>query len=82
MNSIVSTPEAILFKTVATEGNRHTGEYTTELMLEVLEEIGPEKMLADVTDNASAMVKAKGIIKKKYRHIAVYGCCAHCLNLR
>ena len=38
-------------------------------------------MLAFVTDNASAMVKDKRIIQEKYRHIAIYGCCAHCLNL-
>ncbi|CAH1967940.1 unnamed protein product [Acanthoscelides obtectus] len=81
INFIITTPTPIFFKTFTTDTNRHTAEYMAEKIEEVLTEIGPEKFSALVTDNASAMVKARNNIHEKYKHISVYGCVAHTLNL-
>ncbi|CAH1112939.1 unnamed protein product [Psylliodes chrysocephalus] len=56
-------------------------QYMAEKVEEVLIEIGPENFIILVTDNASAMVKARNIMHEKYKHISVYGCVAHTLNL-
>lgn len=50
-------------------------------MTEVNEEIGKEKILAVITDNASAMIKARELVKEEFDHISVYICADHCLNL-
>ena len=50
------------------------------MLLDVIEKIGPTKVLAVVTGNASAMTKARGIINEKLPHISVYSCAAHNLN--
>lgn len=81
VNFVVTTPESILYKTTDTKGRSHTGEYMAEIILEVIEEIGAEKVLVVVTDGASNMVKARRLVQSKYAHIFVYSCEAHCLNL-
>ena len=60
--------------------NNHTGEYLANMLLDVIEKIGPTKVLAVVTGNTSAMIKARGIINEKCPHITVYSCAAHNLN--
>ena len=63
-----------------TKAESHTGEYLSEKILEIIEEIGPPKVLAVITDSASAMIKARRLINEKYPHISVYSCAAHNLN--
>lgn len=46
-----------------------------------MEEVGVEKFIGVVTDNAAAMEKAKSLIKDKYAHITAYSCVSHTLNL-
>ena len=48
--------------------------------MDVIEKIGPTKVLAVVTGNASAIIKIRGIINEKFPHISVYSCAAHNLN--
>ena len=83
VNFIVSTPEAVFFKSVTTGENRHTGEYIAQLLIEVIEEIGAGKVMAVVTDNAANMKTAWGIITDNggFEHIHCYGCAAHGLHL-
>ncbi|XP_033219742.1 uncharacterized protein LOC117174608 isoform X2 [Belonocnema kinseyi] len=66
----------LLYKTMPTGVNRHTGEYVAELTSEVIEEVGPNKTFAVVTDNNAAMIKAREIIQRKYPYIEVYSCAA------
>lgn len=47
----------------------------------VVDEIGPEKILSCVTDNASNMKRAWLLLAEKYVHMSFYGCIAHSLNL-
>jgi hypothetical protein len=81
VNFVVTTPETLLYRTMDIKGKSHTGEYMAEIILEVIEEIGVEKVLVVVTDGASNMVKARRIVQRKYPHIYIYSCEAHCFNL-
>lgn len=81
LNYIVTTPEPILYKTKCTGAERHTGEYIADELIQVIEELGPAKVIGLVTDNAAAMEKAKRLVIKKFNHITAYSCIAHTLNL-
>jgi len=59
----------------------HTGEFIAQKIKEVLENIGPNKISAIVSDNASNMVLAKNIIAKEFPHIISLRCIAHHINL-
>lgn len=50
-------------------------------MSKVIEEIGPSKVVAVVTDNAQNMKAAWRRVSTKYPHISCYGCVTHALNL-
>ena len=66
---------------VITGENCHTGEYIAEEISKVIDEVGPEKISAVVSDNAANMRSAWAIIQEKYDHIFCYGCVAHGLHL-
>lgn len=80
---IVTTPSPIVYKTIHTKAERHTGEYVAKIMAEVMLEIGVHKFIGVVTDNAAPMVKAWGLLAEQFSdyHITYYGCIAHTLNL-
>lgn len=80
-NFVVTTPEMMSYKSKDTKAESHTGEYIAGIILEFIEEIGPDKVLIIVTDGAANMVKARGIVHRVHHHISIYGCSAHCLNL-
>lgn len=77
---VVITPTPILYRTVHTKSESHAGEYLFEKIMEIIDEIEPSKVLADITDNSSAMIKARRIIKEKYAYISIYSCAAYNLN--
>lgn len=81
VNIVLTMPEPVFFKSISCGAERHTAEYTFEVLAECIEEVGPEKVSALVTDNAANMKAAWQLIKKKYPHILAYGCVAHGLNL-
>lgn len=53
MNIIVTTPKPFIFKSIDCGSNRHSAEISS-----VVEELGKEKCLGVITDNASNMKKA------------------------
>ena len=59
----------------------HTSEYISQKILEIVENIGPEKISLIISDNASTMVKAKKIVNAKYNHIIPIRCIAYHVNL-
>ncbi|XP_031330393.1 uncharacterized protein LOC116161248 [Photinus pyralis] len=81
INFIVTTPKPVLFKTMTTGAERHTGEYIAEELLKCIAEVGEEKIFAVVSDNATAMEKAKKIVTTKYPYVTGYSCAAHTINL-
>ena len=64
-----------------TKGVSQTSKRIAEDISEVIEEIGKNKVVALVSDNASNMRGAWSIIEKNYPHIFANGCAAHVLNL-
>jgi hypothetical protein len=81
INFIIATPDPVFLRSVTTDENRHTGDYIAELLIQVIEEVGSQKVMAVITDNASNMKAAWKIITAKYGHIYCYGCIAHGLHL-
>ena len=60
---------------------KHTAEYISEKILEVVNDVGAMKITSIVSDNASTMVKAKNLVNVKYNHIISIYCIAHHVNL-
>lgn len=59
----------------------HTAEYMCEEISKVIETIGPQRVVALCTDNASNMKKAWSLLQERYPNMECYGCLAHGLNL-
>ena len=81
VNFSVCEPNAIFIGSVNTSDASHTAEYMSGLILKKTEEVGAEKIIALVTDNATNMRSAWGLIKEEHPHIICFGCGAHGLNL-
>ena len=50
-------------------------------MTEVIEEIGEQKVICLMTDNANAMKSAWAKVRDTYPHIEAVGCSSHVFNL-
>ena len=72
-----------LYKLFSVEigSSAHTAQYMCEQISIVIEEVGPGKVMALCTDNASNMKKAWELLQEKYPGLQCYGCLAHGLNL-
>lgn len=85
INIIVTTPEPVVFKSISTTTDRHTAEYIAREISNVIDEIGKNRCLGVVSDNAAAMKKAWKILENDERYknlpIAYYSCVCHTLNL-
>ncbi|XP_026278350.2 uncharacterized protein LOC113206468 [Frankliniella occidentalis] len=81
INFIVTTPQPMLYtyKVMGTE--RETSELIATEFITVLNEIGPNRCYLLVTDNASVMTVAMGIVTLEFPHITAVGCASHCWNL-
>lgn len=81
LNFVVTTPEPVLLKTMTTGVEKHTGDYIASELKKCIYDIDPSKVFGVISDNASAMEKAKKIISEEFQHITPYSCIAHTLNL-
>ena len=72
---------SVFFKSINTSGVSQTAKNVAEAICEVIDELGSDKFVGVVTDNAANMRAAWRIIKDRYPHISAFGCAAHCLNL-
>jgi hypothetical protein len=55
--------------------------YISELLMNVIKEIGPEKVVQVITNNAYVMKAAGSLIEAEYPHIFWTPCVVHTLNL-
>jgi hypothetical protein len=78
---MVATPIPFFYRAVDSGTEAHTGEYISEMLGEVIEEVGVPKVEAVVTDNAYNIKSAWAKLKNKYPNLLTYGCMAHGLNL-
>jgi hypothetical protein len=77
----ISTPHPVFYESTDTRDNRHTGLYIADELKAVINNLGPEKVFALVTDNAANMKAAWSKVEEAYPHITPIGCAAHALNL-
>ena len=61
--------------------NSHTGEFLSNEILRILNEVGIKKFCAIVSDHASNVALAKKIIAVQHPHIIPMRCIAHHINL-
>jgi len=80
VNFMISTPKPMFLKSLKRE-NKETGEFIAFHLKEIINEVGKNKVILLVTDNASNMKAAWKIIKQKFPHIITIGCAAHSINL-
>ena len=53
INYIISTPQPVFYKSTDTRDNRHIGLYIADELKAVINDLGPQKVFALVTDNAA-----------------------------
>ncbi|KAL0153896.1 hypothetical protein M9458_050817 [Cirrhinus mrigala] len=79
INYSVTTPHPVLYKSTDTKDHRHTGP--TLPMKVVINDLGPQKVFALVTDDAANMKVAWAHVEETFPHITTIGCASHALNL-
>lgn len=83
VNFIVKAPshQPFFFKSINTSGIPQSAPAIADAIVKVVEEAGPTKFSAIVTDNAPVMQAAWKEIEKKHPSISAFGCAAHGGNL-
>lgn len=81
VNFIITTPKPFFYKCVYPATNRETSAYLFTQLKAIIDEIGPSKFVAVVTDNANTMKAMWRMVESEYAHIFAVGCAAHTLNL-
>jgi hypothetical protein len=75
------TSDSYFFSSKCTNGTEQTAENVFKDMDQVIQQIGPDKLCAVVTDNCRVMQAVWDKIEDKYPQIFANGCAAHVLNL-
>ncbi|XP_041980965.1 uncharacterized protein LOC121734420 [Aricia agestis] len=78
---IVTTPKPFFYKSVYPGSNRENAVYLFTQMKALIDEIGPSKFVAVVTDNTITMKATWRMVEAEYEHIFAVGCASHTLNL-
>lgn len=83
MNVVLTTPEPVVYKIIDTGTNKHSAIYMAKIIQEVIVEVGHEKIISVISDNAKNMVKSWEIVNEHYPELEIsfHGCGAHILNL-
>lgn len=81
INFVVTQPKPYFVDFVASEANRHTGEYLGGQVEKVINKYGNKKFFSCIGDNAANQQAGLRIGTQKFPHIQTYGCVAHALNL-
>jgi len=81
INFMVTLPKPLFWKALETKESLHTAEYISEKLEEVISEVGQDKVVAVLTDNAANMKKAHKILNNKFNKIIFIGIFFYkCLN--
>ena len=65
----ISTPQPVFYKSTDTMDNGHTGLYIADELKAVINDLGPQKVFALVTDNVANMKYAWSKVESSYPHI-------------
>ncbi|GBC25749.2 uncharacterized protein LOC113020255 [Rhizophagus irregularis DAOM 181602=DAOM 197198] len=81
LNFVLCLPKPVFYGTKYTGVESHTAEFIYCEFKSIIEVIGPSKFAGVITDNASAMRAAWGLLNKDYPQLICLGCNAHIGNL-
>ncbi|XP_057991420.1 uncharacterized protein LOC131173307 [Hevea brasiliensis] len=82
INFLANSPKGSVFiKSVDANDESKTATLLANLIEKELMEIGPEKVVQVVTDNASNNVAAGRILEANFSHLYWTPCAAHCIDL-
>ncbi|KAE9546800.1 hypothetical protein FO519_009988 [Halicephalobus sp. NKZ332] len=81
INIIVHTPKPYLFNSINATSDAHDGVFICKVLSSEIEKLGPQKIVALVTDNAPNMKAAWKLINQSYPWIVCEGCKAHGVDL-
>ncbi|RWS20137.1 uncharacterized protein B4U80_14948 [Leptotrombidium deliense] len=71
----------VFYKTIELGGRRQTAAVVTDILTEIITELGSEKIVAVVSDNASEMILTHSNVSNKFKHVVGVRCAAHTINL-
>ena len=77
----VSESGPMFLKAINYEGETKDKHFIADLLISTIQEIGPQKVIQVITDNAAACKAAGHIVEAKFRHIFWTLCVVHTLNL-
>ena len=77
----VSEGGPMFFKAINCEGETKDKNFIAYLLINTLQEIGPQKVVQLIIDNAAAYKAVGHIVEAKFRHIFWTTCMVHTLNL-
>ena len=77
----ISESGPIFLKAINCEGETKDKHFIADLLINTIQEIGPQKVVQVITDNAAACKVAGHIVEAKFRHIFWTPCVVHTLNL-
>ncbi|XP_070702990.1 uncharacterized protein [Pempheris klunzingeri] len=71
---VVSTPVPLFYKCTKTREQTHTCTFIAEELKEIINEVGPQKVFAVVTDDAPEMMAARAQVEEAFPHISAISC--------
>ncbi|CAG8493541.1 3881_t:CDS:2 [Gigaspora margarita] len=74
---MITTPAPVFYKSIHTKEEHHTAENIAKGIENIMHEIGINKFISVITDNANIMKAAWRILKEKYQNKIFLGCWAH-----
>src|SRR4051812_15168809 len=75
------TREEYLYKLVDLSENSYTTNYVAQVVGEIIEKVGSNKISAIVSNNAANIRNTRKILQEKYPNIENVRCIAHAVNL-
>lgn len=73
---VVATPVPLFYKCTKTKEQTHTSSSIAEELKDVINEVGPQKVFAVITDDAPEMMAAWARVEEAFPHISAIGCTA------
>ena len=78
---IIDGEKPLFYKSIDTSNVVQSSETIFADICDVIEELGSEKLVSVITDNANCMKKALDLIEEKFPKVFGNGCAAHTMNL-
>lgn len=73
----VATPAPLFYKCTTTKEQTHTSTFIAEELKDIINEVGPQKVFAVVTDDAPEIMAAWAQVEEAFPHISAI-CCTSC----